>query len=55
MPEAMGPGSSRQNADARQRKKQKNVVVKSAKLKRLAEKQRVDQVEKSAMEYVSRI
>lgn len=54
MPEATDPGSSRQNATTKQRKKQKP-VVKSAKLKRLAEKQKVEQVEKLAKEYVSKV
>ncbi|XP_006455286.1 hypothetical protein AGABI2DRAFT_153325 [Agaricus bisporus var. bisporus H97] len=48
----MDPSSSRQNAHARQKKKQKKPVIRSVKLKRLAEKQKVEEVEKLAMEYV---
>lgn len=51
----MDPSSSRQNAHARQKKKQKKPVIRSVKLKRLAEKQKVEEVEKLAMEYVSRV
>lgn len=53
MPEPMDPGSSRQIFRTKQKKKSKKPVVKSAKLRRLAEKQKVENVDKLAMEYVS--